>query len=199
MTTRRFPLILAVVGVVLMLPEIYVYTTSSFVEAVPLPGPGLATKIEVNNRGFAAAFRDKFRLAEDIVVEPTVSVDMPQRSPVPCRLQLSKIDSNELKPIVVVNQLHHASDYEYAHIATFASDLFDMPVGVTSVSLTNLGCEKDYTFVGGVARIGPVGEHLLVPIGAMLLWWIGVVSLIIGFVLEFVRPGRDAAALPMDR
>ena len=148
--------------------------------------------LDVENSGVPALLGDNFELSYETIVDPASTVDMPERPAIPCHFKL--VDAGSSRTIAKFEQLHHAA--ESGNVADFGSPLFAMPKGTTVVAISNLGCRSDYAFAGGVARIGPIGEHLLVPIAAFGLAILGILTIVLGlgiFIWRSIKAKRPLA------
>jgi hypothetical protein len=172
-------------GAILLLPAYVLAVTAPSDKSFAMPSPGRSAVVEVANNSYSD---DKVvALDYDVVVDPVTTSQTPTDRPsVPCHFRLVAVQSG--KRLAEADQLHYASEYYYGHMATFSSNLFEMPAGKTWVALTNEGCRKDYVWSGGLGKIGPtVREGLLVPIAASILQAIGLISIALGLVVGTVR------------
>ena len=160
----------------------------------PLPTPGKTTIFYALKGAFRAPFDDRFALVYDVVVDPAPAnqIHLTERPPVPCRFLLTAHEPAKSQPIAVIDELHHGGEFYAGNVASFSSELFDIPSGTTAVALTNLGCRNSYQLAGGTARIGPVGEHLMIPIYIALAKWLGLLLAGIGVCIGLLGYARGA-------
>ena len=178
---------LLVVAFAMLLPSLVQPINTSTAEA-PLPSPGKTTVFFALKGDFRAPFDDRFALGYDVVVDPAPpnQIQLTERPSLPCRFLLTAREPAKSRPIAVINELHHAAEFNAGNIASYSSELFDIPRGTTAIALTNLGCRNDYQLPGGTARVGSVGEHLMIPIYVMLSRGLGLFLAGIGCCIGFI-------------
>lgn len=182
-----------VVGFTLLLPSVLQQSNATEAEA-PLPTPGKTTTFFAPNGDFRTQFHDRFALVYDVVVDPGPAngIYLPERAPVPCRFLLIARKPPKSQPIAEINRLDHAADFDAGNVASFSSELFDIPNGTTAVALTNLGCQNGYQLAGGTARLGPVGEHLMIPVFLMLSRALGLLLAGVGILVGLLGYARGS-------
>lgn len=180
-------------GFTLLLPSVIQPSNTRDAEA-PLPLPGRTTNLLALRGEFRAPFDDRFALSYDVVVDPRPAneIGLPERPPVPCRFLLTARGSTNSTPVAVVNELKYGAEFYTGNVATFSSELFDLPKGTTAVSLTNLGCREGYQLEGGTAHVGAVGEHLMIPIYMMISRGLGLFLAGVGISIELLAYARTA-------
>ena len=152
-----------------------------------VPATGQSITLEVVNQGVSLRFRDKFELQLEQKVTPQGGVDMPERKPIACRFRLEVIGIDGGRSIQEFSELRYGSEYYAGGTATSGSDLFDLPEGRSSATITNLGCAEHQSEPLGEISIGPVGDHLVIPLAAMLLRFCGWSFIALGIILSIVR------------
>lgn len=184
---------LLVVGFAMLLPSVIQPKNTSQADA-PLPTPGKTALFFALKGHFRAPFDDRFALVYDVVVDPTPAnqIHLTERPPVPCRFLLTAREPARSRPIAIINELRHGADFDAGNVASFSSELFDIPDGTTAIALTNLGCRDGYQLAGGTARLGSIGEHLMIPIYKTLLRALGLFLAGIGVCIGLYGCARGA-------
>ena len=174
------------VGFVLLLPSLYLATTTPSDHPFTLPKSGGTTEIDVVNGGYRSLFGDHaFMLFYEIGVPADNSVGLPERPPVQCSFRL--VDARSGKPIAAIGELDHAYDGFAENKAGFSSEPFELTTGTTRVKITNAGCRPGSTVASGVGRINQFREMLLVPIAASILQFIALVSISVGLAIGVIQ------------
>lgn len=151
-------------------------------DPAPLPPPGLSTTLL-----FAPASNwRRYQLELTTSVAQTHTVDLPKFQAPPCDLEITirRGDTIERRALV---RLHQNGAAEWGPVALFGSDVFEFSPGDREVVVANKGCEKGYTFVGGVLqmrRVSPVmfSRATLPLLAASVLSLLGLVAMLAGLI-----------------